>query len=158
MKRSPGFTIVEIIVVVIVTAIIVSVAFFAFTKIQKDSRDTIRQGNVTIIAHALERYYQTNGEYPSVRNLVNNYAGNTGTVVAALLNITTDSLKMPKMPTSATNALYSGGSPVNDYIVYTGTSVVNNAACQSSTTGGCEKFTLTYAQETGANITINSRH
>lgn len=157
MKRASGFTIVEITVVVMIIGIIITIAFFSFSRIQQDARDNTRRGNATAIAHALEKYYQTNGEYPSVRNLVNNYAGNTGTVVAALLKVTTDTLKMPKMPTSATNALYSG-SVANDYIVYTGSSVTNNTACQTSTTGGCEKFTLTYAQETGSNVTINSRH
>ena len=135
-----------------------SISFFAFNKVQQDTRDSTRSSNVTIIAEGLEKYYRTNGEYPSVRNLVNNYGGNTGTVVAALLKIDAYVLKMPKMPASATNALYSAGSPVNDYIIYAGSSVTNNAACQSSTTGGCEKFTLTYAQETGPNVTVNSRH
>lgn len=157
MQHSRGFTIVEIVVVVMVTAILASLAFFAFTKIQQDARDSTRRGNVAAIVNGLEKYYQTNGEYPSVRNMVNNYAGNTGTVVAAILKVNKDVLKMPRMPASATNALYSG-SITNDYIVYTGSSVINNTACQTSTTGGCEKFTLTYAQETGANVTINSRH
>ncbi len=157
MKRTSGFTIVEITVVVMVIAILATIVFFSFSRVQRDARDNTRRGNVTTIANALEKYYLTNGEYPSVRNLVNNYAGNTGTVVANLLKINKDALKMPKMPAGATNALYSG-SVGNDYIVYTGSSVTNNTACQTSTTGGCEKFTLTYAQETGANVTINSRH
>ena len=157
MDRLRGFTIVEIVVVVTVLAILVSISFFAYNKVQQDARDNTRSGNATVIAEALEKYYRTNGEYPSVRNLVNNYAGNTGTVVAALLKIDPAALKMPKMPGSATNALYSG-SVSNDYIIYTGSSVTNNTACQTSTTGGCEKFTLTYAQETGSNITVNSRH
>ncbi len=158
MKRTAGFTIVEITVVVTVIAILVGIAFFSLSKVQADARDNTRRGNVTAIAHALERYHQTNGEYPSVRNLVNNYGGNTGTAVANLLKLKVEDLKMPRMPASATNALHSAGSPVNDYIIYTGSSVTNNAACQSSTTGGCEKFTLTYAPESGSNIVINSRH
>ncbi|HEU5121537.1 MAG TPA: prepilin-type N-terminal cleavage/methylation domain-containing protein [Candidatus Saccharimonadales bacterium] len=157
MYRLRGFTIVEVVVVVSVLAILISISFFAYTKVQQDARDNTRRGNVTIIAEALEKYHRSNGEYPSVRNLVNNYAGNTGTVVAALLKIDANALKMPRMPAGATNALYSAGSPVNDYIIYAGSSVTNNAACQSSTTGGCEKFTLTYAQETGPNVTISSR-
>lgn len=156
-KRADGFTIVEIVTVVTVTAILVSIVFFAFSRIQQDARDNTRRGNVTAIAHALEKYHETNGEYPSVRRLVNNYAGNTGTAVASVLKVTADTLKMPRMPAGATNALYSG-TLANDYIVYAGSSVTNNAACQTSLTGGCEKFTLTYAQETGANITINSQH
>ena len=157
MNRPRGFTIIEVLVVVTVLGVLVAIAFFAFSKVQKDSRDSTRQGNVATIAEALEKYYRENGEYPSVRSLVNNYAGNTGTVVAAKLKITTDALKMPKMPAGATNALYSG-SLTNDYIVYTASDSVNNTACQTSTSGGCNKFTLTYAQETGPNVTVNSRH
>lgn len=157
MNRTRGFTIIEVIVVVTVLGILVSVAFFALGKVQKDARDSTRRGNVATITEALEKYYRENGEYPSVRSLVNNYAGNTGAVVAAKLKITTDALRMPQMPAGATNALYSG-SLANDYIVYTASDTVNNSACQTSTSGGCDKFTLTYAQETGPNVTVNSRH
>ena len=158
MLRQRGFTIVEIIVVVTVLAILVGISFFAYDRVQQDSRDNTRRSNATAIAHALEKYYDQNGEYPSVRSIVNNYADNTGTVVAAKLKVPIETLQMPQMPSSATNGIRSAASPVNNYLIYTASSATDNSACQNNTTGGCDQFTLTFAQETGPNVTISSQN
>lgn len=147
VRTNNGFTIVEIIVVIAVVAILSSLAVITFSSIRQDTRDATRQGNATIISEALEKYYDQNGEYPSVVSIVNSQSGNTGTAVASKLSIPATSLVMPNMPTSATNAIAPGSDPYNDYIVYEATSSVNNTSCQSSTSGGCDKYTLRYIEE-----------
>jgi prepilin-type N-terminal cleavage/methylation domain-containing protein len=158
MKSRSGFTLIEVLVTVLIIAILASVTVIAFNKIQQDTRDNTRQGNVAIITDALERYYNKNGEYPSVRSVVNNFPENTGTVVAAKLGIDISALKMPRMPASATNSLYSNATPTNDYVSYIASSDVNNTPCQDSPTGGCDSFTLKYIKETGVTVTIESKH
>lgn len=158
MNRKSGFTIIEVTTTVVVMAILISITVVAYNKIQQDARDGTRRGNVTIIAEALEGYYAKNGEYPSVRSLANNYAGNTGTVVAAKLGIDANALKMPKMPAGATNGILSAATPANNYVVYIAASISNNANCQSVITAGCDEYTLKYIQESGgATITVESR-
>ena len=136
LKNNSAFTIVEVVVVIAVVAILSSLAIVGYSSIRQDARDATRQTNATIISEALEKYYEKNGEYPSVISLVNTQAGNTGAAVAAKLSISEKSLKMPQMPSSATNAITGGSSPHSDYIVYAAQSAVNDASCQSSTNGG----------------------
>lgn len=158
MKSKSGFTIVEVLITVLVIAVLASITVVAYTKVQQNSRDSIRKGNATVIAESLEKYYGKNGEYPSVRSVVNNYADNTGSVVASKLGINISALTMPRMPSGATNALYSSATPANDYISYIAKSEINNSSCQTALTGGCDEFTLKYIEESGATITIESRH
>ena len=159
MKNSRAFTIVEIIVVVSVAAILSAVAVSAFNTTRKESRDATRQGNVTIISEALEKYYEKNGEYPSVAGLVNSQSGNTGAAVASRLSIPVESLLMPQMPKSATNSIISAPEPYDDYVVYAAESNTDNPGCQNDANGGCDSFTLTYQVEKSGEVkVIESRH
>jgi prepilin-type N-terminal cleavage/methylation domain-containing protein len=158
MKSKSGFTIVELVVTISVIAILASISLVTYSFIQRDARDTTRRGNVRVITEALEKYYDKNGEYPSVRQLVNNFGDNSGANVAVTLNIDAQYLKMPRMtPTTQTNALYSGGTPINDYVVYIGYNANNNVHCQSGPPHGCDEFTLQYKEESGTTVTIESR-
>ena len=159
MKDWRGFTLVELLVVVGIIAVLATIGLVSYAVIQRDANDGARKSNATIIAEGLERYYNKNGEYPSVVSLVNNTAGNTGTVVAAKLGIDQTALDMPNMAASATNALTStAASQANDYINYTASRPSNETSCQTTVAGGCDKFTLTYIEESGTTVTINSRH
>lgn len=147
----------ELVIVVVVIAILASITFAGYNKVQIDARDTTRRATAKVIAEALERYYGKNGEYPSVRSLSNAYAGNTGTVVAAKLAVKPTDLKMPKMPPSATNAIFAGPAPANDYIAYIAVNAVDAASCQTVLAGGCDEFTLRYLEESGTTVNVESR-
>jgi prepilin-type N-terminal cleavage/methylation domain-containing protein len=159
MKNKRGFTLVELLVVMVVIAILAGIALVSYAVVQRDANDSTRKGNAAVITEALEKYYDNNGEYPSVIDIVNNYAANTGTVVAAKLKISPAALDNPNMAASATNALTStAASQANDYINYTALRDVNDSQCQTLAGGGCSEFTLTYVEESGTTITIASRH
>lgn len=159
MKNKSAFTVVELLVVISIIAVLSAVAVFAYNGAQKDSRDSTRKGNVTVISEGLERYYEKNGEYPSVASLINSNPANTGSAVASKLSITPASLTTPRMPSSLTNALAAGPDPVNDSIVYVGSSDADNDQCQNDVNGGCDQFTLKYTEEaTGETMIIESRH
>lgn len=152
-----AFTIIELIVVITVVAVLATLAIITYGGIREDTRDATRGSNATIISEGLEKYYEKNGEYPSVASLVNTVPANTGTAVASKLSISIDSLRMPLMPSSATNSLTLGPTPSNDYIAYIGRSDVNDTRCQSDTSGGCDRYTLRYIEESGTTINIESR-
>jgi len=60
-----GFTIVELLIVVVVIAILATITVVAYTNIQARARDSQRQQDVKTIAKALELYYLDKGAYPA---------------------------------------------------------------------------------------------
>jgi len=158
-KNSSAFTIVEIVIVITIIAILSSLAVITFNNVRQDSRDAARQSNATIVSEALEKYYEENGEYPSVASIANSQSGNTGEAVASKLSIPIDSLVMPNMPSTTTNGIAPGTDPQNDYLAYEASSSTDNASCQNDINGGCDKYTLRYIEEsTEAVKVIESRH
>lgn len=155
--KQRGFTIVELVVSIVVITVIAGIVTAVYNGVQKSSRDSVRESNVFVISQGLEKYYDNNGEYPSVRNLVNSYAGNTGMAVGAILDIQPTTLKMPLATSSTTNSLTSSDPPTNDGITYVGYSSTNNTNCQSSTTGGCTRYTLKYIKEQTGAVSVNSK-
>ncbi len=63
-KKPRGFTIVELLIVIVVIAILAAVSVAAYNGIQQRARDVQRVQDVKTIAKALEMYYADHGEYP----------------------------------------------------------------------------------------------
>lgn len=158
LRNSKAFTIVEIVVVITIIAILSSLAVITFNSVRQDSRDATRQSNATIISEALEKYYEEHGEYPSVASIVNSQPANTGPAIASKLAIPEGSLKMPNMPSSASNGIAAGSEPLNNYLVYEASSADDNASCQNDANAGCDRFALRYLEESSEAVkTIESR-
>ncbi len=69
-RKNSGFTIVELLIVIVVIAILAAVTIVAFNGVQQRSRDARRISNANSIRKALEIYKLQNGRYPLV-----NYTG-----------------------------------------------------------------------------------
>ena len=65
-KNKSGFTIVELLIVIVVIAILAAISIVAYNGIQQRARDTERTSEISGIQKALELYYVDNGAYPSV--------------------------------------------------------------------------------------------
>lgn len=63
-RFQKGFTIVEITTVVFIIALLAAITVVAFVNVQQQSRDNARAASATIIMSAIEKYYDTHGEYP----------------------------------------------------------------------------------------------
>ncbi|MFK8026597.1 MAG: type II secretion system protein [Gammaproteobacteria bacterium] len=61
---SSGFTLVELLIVVIILAILAAVVFPQFSASTNDAKAAALQSNLTNIRSAIEFYYQEHGEYP----------------------------------------------------------------------------------------------
>lgn len=158
LSLQAGFTIVELVVVIAIIAILSGVSVVTYQTLRADARDGTRSSNAAIISEALEKFYEKNGAYPSVVSIVNSQPANTGAAIAAKLGIPEDSLLMPKMPSSTTNGIASGTTPTSNYLMYQGASASDNASCQGSSVGGCERYTLRYREEaSGTTKVIESR-
>lgn len=159
LRGAHGFTIVEVLVSVVIISILATIVTVNYTTQQTRSRDAARSSAATIIAAALEKYYDNHGEYPSPKAILGTYSANTGPVVATLLSMSDASvLVMPRAPAGTTNSLAPAlGS--TDVFAYVAASTVGNDNCQNNATAGCEQFTLSYKQELdGATVTINSTY
>lgn len=64
MKRR-GFTIVELLIIIVVIAILAAITVVAYNGVQQRGRDSERTADVQAIVKALELYYVDNGNYPA---------------------------------------------------------------------------------------------
>ena len=62
--KQTGFTIVELLIVIVVIAILAAITIVAYNGIQARARDNIRYQDVKLILKALELYKIDNGMYP----------------------------------------------------------------------------------------------
>lgn len=64
-KRQSGFTIVELLIVIVIIAILAAITIVAYNGIQERALNSDRDARITSIQKALEMYYIDNGEYPT---------------------------------------------------------------------------------------------
>ena len=66
-KRQRGFTMIEILVVMIIIGLLAAIGLGNFTSTQLKSRDARRKSDLANIAKALELYYNDRLEYPAAQ-------------------------------------------------------------------------------------------
>ena len=141
-KRSQGFTIVELLIVIVVIGILAALVLNSFTGVQARARDTERRTDINAIATQLEVYYNDAGGYPTSAELTDDASG--GWVETNLKGFDKTGLIDPKG--NKLNA--SGGS-------YTYTPAP--ASCTGATGATpCTSFTITADMEKQADVTKNS--
>lgn len=63
--RRSGFTVVEVVVIIVILALLTIMGVASYTQIRNQSRDTQREGHITIMQNELEKFYQKHGQYPA---------------------------------------------------------------------------------------------
>src|SRR5256885_15932205 len=89
--KQGGFTIVELLIVIVVIGILATLVIVTFTGIQQRARNTKRQTDINAIASHVEAYFADTGKYPTLANM--NDAAWRATNVKGL---DPDALKDPK--------------------------------------------------------------
>lgn len=142
-----GFTIVELLIVIVVIGILAALVLNTFSGVQRRARDTERQTDVNSLATQLEVYYNDAGGYPLFTAEVN-----TDTWVSAnLKGIDLNSLRAPGI---ATNSMVNSATPTKDQYGYRPLQSDGTTAC---TTAPCAKFKLYwYKEDTSAVQTKDS--
>ena len=64
MRKDTGFTIVELLIVVVVIGILAAIVTVAYTGISANARDGVRKSDIANLAKAIELYHAENGVYP----------------------------------------------------------------------------------------------
>lgn len=65
LKRDSGFTLMELMIVMVIMAILVAIAMGSYASSSKRGRDNRRKSDLRSLATALEAYYNDKGNYPS---------------------------------------------------------------------------------------------
>lgn len=136
-KKQAGFTVVELLIVIVVIGILAALVLNTFSGVQARGRDTERKTDVNSIATQLEAFYALNNYYPTLANLQDTASG--GWVETNLEGVDVDAFV-----DQDGDGLVAGTDATNDdEYMYS----VLPAGCDNTTTE-CEQFTLTAYQET----------
>ena len=141
-NRSKGFTIVELLIVIVVIAILATLVIVTFTGIQQKARDNQRQTDIAALNNHLAAYYATNGNYPTLTNLQT-----ASWVSTNMKGLDPEALLDPK----TANTAIQGTAGAADY-GYAPTP----AGCDNGTGGQCTGYTLTANLEAGGTFSKSS--
>lgn len=141
-SKQKGFTIVELLIVIVVIGILVALVITTFSGIQKKARDTERQTDIKAIHGQVEAYFAQNGKYPTLANL-----NDDSWVGSNLKGLDLDALQDPK---GSSNDL-QGSAAANIYAY-----AVTPSGCDNGAGGDCDTYTLTATLEGGGTYAKNS--
>lgn len=133
-KNKRGFTIVELLIVIVVIGILALLVITTYSGITQKARDAERKTDINALQSQLEAYYATNNKYPTLANFNDSTWRSTN-----LKGLDSAALADPKNPGSQqVCASVSAGC-----YAY----VVTPANCDNST-NDCTTYTLTATLET----------
>lgn len=134
-KLNRGFTIVELLIVIVVIGILATLVVTTYSGIQQKTRDTARKTDIAAIYGQVEAYQTENGRYPTLGNL-NDAAFRT----ANLKGLDPAALQDPK----GTAQTLADTAAANVYSY-----VATPANCDNGAGGDCTGYTLTATLEAG---------
>jgi type II secretion system protein G len=132
LKKQKGFTIVELLIVIVVIGILAGLVITTFTGIQQKARNTERQTDIKAIHGQLEAYYAQNGKYPTLANMNDSTWRGTN-----MKGLDAEALKDPK----GSAQTLAAAAAANTYSY-----VVTPTSCDDITTD-CTGYTLTGTYE-----------
>lgn len=139
-NKQSGFTIVELLIVIVVIGILAGLVITTFNGIQQKARDTERETDIKAIHAQVEAFWAQKGYYPSLTDLNDRAAG--GFVATNLKGLDAEAFRDPKAATTAINLVATPAASVYAY------AVTNSAGttCEADDTT-CAKYTLTSTLE-----------
>jgi general secretion pathway protein G len=153
-RFQKGFTIVELLIVIVVIGILAALVITTYNGIQQKGRNTERTTDIKAIQGQLEAYYAQNGRYPTQTDLGATSANNVTFIQANMKGLDKEALRDPKAA-GGDFSLGSGATGVANEYQYRATDDAGGA-CDNSTTD-CTKYTITAEPEpSGTDIQLTS--
>jgi prepilin-type N-terminal cleavage/methylation domain-containing protein len=141
-RKESGFTIIELLIVIIVIGILATLVITTFSGIQRNARDRTREADINALHSQIEYYYGQNGTYPTLANLNDATWRSTN-----LKGLDSEALKDPKGASATLVA-----APAASSYAY----VVTPANCDNASGGDCTAYVLTATYEGGGTFVKNS--
>lgn len=135
-KQNRGFTIVELLIVIVVIGILALLVITTYSGIQAKARNSKRQTDIQHLQTQLEAFYTQNSYYPALTDL-NSATWRSTNMKSLDGNALTD-------PSSQSSTLAS--APAAKVYSYAATDA-NGAACDSAGSTTCAQYTLTATYE-----------
>jgi len=136
-KRNAGFTIVELLIVIVVIGILALLVITTYSGIQQKARNSKRQTDIQSLQTQMEAFFSQNGYYPSLTDM-NSSAWRT----TNMKSLDTGALTDPSNPTQSTTLLAAPAAKSYAYAVTDSA----GASCEATDTN-CAKYTLTGTYE-----------
>ncbi len=148
-KIQSGFTIVELLIVIIVIAILASITVVAFNGVRARALQSEKQSKVTEVRKALERYKIDNNRYPGMSEI----SGSSG---AALIGMSL-SVVTPSNADNPNSGIAAGWLNAADkHFKYMAWPNPDGSGFQCSS-GPCQSFLLQYIDPvTGNGVTFTN--
>lgn len=139
-KRQSGFTIVELLIVIVVIGILAALVITTYSGIQAKARNSKRQVDLQSLQTQLEAFYSQNGFYPSLADM-----NGSGWRATNMKSLDIGAMADPSSPATppANSTLVT--APVAKAYSYAVTDL-SNASCETTDTN-CAKYTLTATYE-----------
>ena len=153
-RTQQGFTIVELLIVIVVIGILAALVITTYNGIQQKGRNTERTTDLKAIQGQLEAFYASNGRYPASTDLGGTSASNVTFIRASMKGLDSEALRDPKAAAGDFSLGNSATAVDNEYQYRPGDDA--GAACDNTATD-CSKYILAASPEgTGADIILNS--
>jgi len=134
-NRNKGFTIVELLIVIVVIGILALLVITTYSGIQQKARNSQRQSDLQALQTQLEAFYSQNGYYPTLTDI------NTESWRATnMKNLDKNAMIDPSNATQSATLVASPAAKSYSY-------EVTDSAGGSCTGDTCAKYTLTATYE-----------
>lgn len=134
-RNNRGFTIVELLIVIVVIGILAGLVIVTYNGIQQKARDTERKTDVNALASHAEAYNAQAGNYPSLTQFNDSTFRSTN-----MKGLPDGALQDPK----GSGATLCNSVQANCYAY-----VPAPSGCDNGTNGDCASYTLTATLESG---------
>lgn len=155
-NKSKGFTIVELLIVIVVIGILATLVIVTFTGIQQKARNSQRVTDIDAVDSHVEAFYAQYGFYPTLADLQDTSTG--GFDQTFMKGLDPEALRDPNQATGGTIGAVASADQYS--YVASGTNCVNTTATTitngSPVDNGCTSFVLTAQQENAPNYVKQS--
>ncbi len=145
-QRSQGFTIIELVVVIVILCILGVLVALTYSGVQAGNRDRQRQADIDILQSQLETYYARNDRYPSLAQ-INDATWRAENMKDLAEDKLTDPSWAAKSLCTANDRVILADQPVENCYSYQITAS-DGSACDNAS-AICGRYTLTATLENG---------